>query len=149
MEENLDPADALALVADAGERMAARNPTPRWYAPLYGLFTGGVVAGAGLDQPLGILVLAISVGCIAILYRTWSDAAGITLNGYRPGRTRWIAIGLAAVLVLLMLAGLALRISLGLGWAPLACGAIGAVAAALASVSWDRAWRAELRKVSK
>jgi hypothetical protein len=141
MSEQFDPDEALAVVRDARERLAANNAPPSWYAPIYGVLCGGVVAGGGLAQPFGILLVGVSIAGLGILYRTWSEAAGISLNGYRPGRTRTIAIGLAVLLVAMMLGGLVLRVEAGLGWAPLALGAVAMPIAALASSLWDRAWR--------
>jgi len=144
MTETLDPEDALAVVQSARERIAARNPSPAWYAPIYGLLCGVLVAGGGSPQPFGMLAVGASILGLALLYRSWSDKAGISLNGYRAGWTRVIAILLACWLTLLMLGGLALRIELGLGWAPVACGAITAPIAGWASALWDRAWRAQV-----
>jgi hypothetical protein len=144
MPDEFDPTEALAMVRDARARIVARNPSPPWYAPLYGLLCGGIVAGGGLAQPFGLLLVGGSLLGLALLYRTWCDRAGISVNGYRAGRTRVIAILFAVLLVAMMLAGLALRIERGLGWAPLALGALTVPIAAFASLAWDKAWRADV-----
>jgi quinol-cytochrome oxidoreductase complex cytochrome b subunit len=145
MTSELDPAEALALAQSARERVAARAAaSPGWYAPFYGLCCGGIVAGGGLKQPFGILLVGISLIAVALLYRHWQNKTGLSVNGYRRGWTRVVAIALAAMMVGLTLAGLGLREEFGLGWAPLACGAVAAVAAALGSIVWDRAWRAQM-----
>jgi hypothetical protein len=146
MTEELDPAEALALAHGARERMAARAYTPAWYAPIYGMLCGVLVAGAGIVPPFGILLMVASIIGLGILYRTWSNRAGLSVNGYRPGRTRIIAIGLAVALCLLMLGGLVLNLHWGVRWAPLACGAVAAIAAYIASAAWDRAWKAQLEQ---
>ncbi|GAA4815538.1 hypothetical protein GCM10023232_09120 [Sphingosinicella ginsenosidimutans] len=144
MTETVDPREAIEIVHRARERIAARNPSPAWYAPIYGLLCGALVAGGGSPQPWGMLVVGGSVLGLGLLYRAWSDRAGISLNGYRPGRTRTIAISLAFLLVLFMVGGLALRTGLGWWWAPIAFGLVTVPIAALGSSLWDRAWRAEL-----
>lgn len=130
----------------AGGARAARRqpPSPYWYAPLYGLLSGAIVLGGGLPQPAGLLVLAAGIAGLTILYRTWANGAGISLNGYRAGRTRVIAIGVAVVMTGLMLAGMVLRMSYGIAWAPFAAGAIAVPVAAFASAMWDHAWRAQI-----
>lgn len=146
MENQLDPTDALALAKGARERVAMRaSASPVWYAPLYGLLCGALVMGGGLERPVGIAIVLVSIVGLGLLYRIWTNISGLSVNGYRSGRTRTIAILLGAALVLLMLAGLIARTRLGLGWAPVAAGAVAAVVAAFASHAWDRAWLAELR----
>ena len=46
----------------------------------------------------------------------------------------------------LLLAGLVLRTELGLAWAPVVCGIVGAVVAGVASAAWDKAWQAQIRR---
>ncbi len=144
MSDSFDPAEALAVIQEARERIAASNPSPYWYAPLYGLLSGVIVIGGGLAQPYGVLVVAIGLAGLVILYRTWVEKAGISLNGYRPGRTRVIAIAVAVLLAGLMVAGLVLRAEYDMAWAPFAAGAIAVPIATLGSALWDRAWRAQI-----
>lgn len=147
MTSELEPRDALALARNARERVAARAAaSPGWYGPLYGLLCGLLVAGGGLPQPLGGLLVGLSLLGIALLYRRWQLATGLSVNGYRAGTTRLIAIALAVAFVALMLAGLALRERLGLIWAPVVCGAAAALIATFGSAAWDRAWQRELRR---
>lgn len=145
-QDQIDPAEALALAKGTRERMAARAYIPAWCAPIYGLLCGILVAGGGTVQPFGILMVAMSILGLGFLYRSWSDRAGLSVNGYRAGRTRLIAIGLAICLCVLMLAGLALNRLSGLVWAPFACGAVAAVVSYVASAAWDRAWKAQLEQ---
>lgn len=145
MTNELDPTEALALARGARERVAARAAaSPGWYAPLYGLCCGGLVAGGGLAQPLGILLVGASLLAVALLYQRWQQLTGLGVHGYRKGRTRTIAVALVVVLIVLMVAGLVLRERFALGWAPLAAGAVAAILAAWGSHSWDRAWRVQM-----
>jgi hypothetical protein len=146
MTEELDPRSALALAERTRERMAARAATPAWYAPLYGLGCGLIIAGGGLPQPWGILLVTVGIVSVALLYMRWTQSSGLSVNGYRAGATRVIAVGLAIAMVALMLAGLALRAQMGLVWAPVLCGAVGALVAAFASAAWDKAWQAQIRR---
>lgn len=145
MTNDLDPRDALALARNARERVAERAVTPAWYALLYGLFCGISVAGFGARQPGGFIVAGLALVAGGLLYRRWTQLSGLIVSGFRGGATRVIAIALTFTLVALALAGLALRERAGIIWAPIACGALGAVIAAFASARWDRAWREEIR----
>ena len=146
MTEDLDPRAALALAERTRERLAARAATPAWYAPLYGLGCGLIVAGAGLPQPWGMLLVTLGVLSVSLLYMRWTQSSGLSVNGYRAGATRVIAVGLAIAMAALMLAGLALRTQLGSIWAPVLCGVLGAFVAAFASAAWDKAWQAQIRR---
>lgn len=146
MTEELDPRAALALAERTRENMAARAATPAWYAPLYGLGCGLIIAGGGLPQPWGVLLVGIGIVSVALLYMRWTQSSGLSVNGYRAGATRVIAVSLAITMIALMLAGLVLRAQLGLIWAPLVCGMIGALVAAFASAAWDKAWQAQIRR---
>ena len=146
MTEELDPRDALALAERTRDRMLERAGTPAYYAPLYGLCCGLIVAGGGLAQPWGLLLVTFGILSVSLLYWHWTQSSGLSVNGYRAGKTRVIAIGLAVALVALLIAGLALREMLGLAWAPFACGAAAALIAALASAAWDKAWREQIRR---
>lgn len=145
MEQEFNPADALSSAEAMRERVASRATKTPWYAPLYGLACGGLVASAGLPQPWMALGTVASLIAVGLLYRRWQAVTGLSVDGYRKGRTRTIAIALAATLVTLMVVGLVLRTRFGLAWAPFACGAAAAVIAALLSAAWDRAWRAQIR----
>jgi 4-hydroxybenzoate polyprenyltransferase len=146
MTEELDPREALALADRTRQRMLERAATPGWYAPLYGVGCGLIVAGGAAPQPWGMLLLVAGLLGVVLLYQRWTQSTGLSVNGYRAGTTRVIAIGLAAVLVALMIAGLILRETMGLAWAPFLCGALGAVVAALGSAAWDKAWRHQIRR---
>lgn len=147
MTDELDPRDALAIARNARERVAVRAAaSPGWYGPVYGLLCGVLVAGGGLPQPWGGMLVAMSLLGITLLYLRWQQATGLSVNGYRAGATRMIAIGLAIAFVSLMLAGLALRAKLGFIWAPIVCGAAAALIATFASAAWERAWQRELRR---
>lgn len=155
MTEEISTDEALALARAARERVAARAAAaPAWYAPLYGLCCGVLVGGGGLLasdgvlRTVGSLLVAMSLLGVAFLYRHWQQVTGLSVNGYRAGTTRWIAVGLAVALVALMLAGMVL-VGRGLVWAPVACGVAAALIAAFGSAAWDRAWQRELASGSR
>lgn len=146
MEQNFDPSEALKIADATRERLAARAGTPPWYAPLYGLGVGGMVASFALPMPLALVGSTLCLLGITGLYSVWTSRSGLSVNGYRKGRTLPITLGLMAVASLLFAVALLLRDVEGYRWVPLACGAVLAIVATLASRAWDRAWRAEIRE---
>jgi hypothetical protein len=93
-----------------------------------------------------MMLVGVGIVSIALLYMRWTQSSGLSVNGYRAGATRVIAVGLAVAIGALMLAGLALREKMGLVWAPIACGVLGAFVAAFASAAWDKAWQDQIRR---
>lgn len=146
MTEELDPRAALALAERTREHMAERAATPFWYPPLYGIGCGLLVAGGGMAQPWGMMLVVVGILLVGLLYLRWTQSSGLSVNGYRAGATRVIAVGLSIALIALLLAGLALREKMGMVWAPVFCGVAAALVAAFASAAWDRAWREEIRR---
>ena len=88
MTEELDPRDALALAERTRDRMLERAATPPWYAPLYGLGCGLIVAGGGLPQPWGLSLVTFGILFVSLLYWRWTQSSGLSVNGYRAGTTR-------------------------------------------------------------
>lgn len=143
MNENFDPAEALAMATDARQKLATRAASPWWYAPLYGLGCGAMIASFALPGGQAMIGVALSTLFVTALYAVWNAKTGLSVSGYRAGRT--LPISLALMVALVGLLALAVRLKDGgYGWAPLACGAVAAVLAALASLAWDRVWRSEM-----
>ena len=139
-----EAARALAALAATRERMATRAHWPFHRHLAVGLLIGMMVASYALP-PLATLA-AVALALVGTLLLVAGDRKrdGFFVNGYRAGRTRWIALAFAAV----ALAGLAVAVVggqvHGLAWVPLAAGAAVAVIGTLASLAWERAYRADL-----
>lgn len=145
MSEPFDPAAALALARSTRAGLADRTLIPAWYAPLYGLGCGTMIAAHALPRPYGWLGFVAALGAILLMYRYWANTAGVSVNGFRAGRTLPLTIVFTVVVFTLGGGAIVARYEHGLVWAPLAAGAIIAVVAAAASHRWDRLWIAEMR----
>ena len=143
--DQLDPAEALALAGRSRARLAGRRLSPAWYAPVYGLGVGLFVAAPGFPDRLIPLACFMGLAVTGLAYWAWSATTGLAVSGFRAGRTAPVAVGLVVFLLLVSGAGLLLQRSAGIGWAPLAAGAIAALGAAYGSRRWDRAWLADVR----
>jgi len=144
--EPIDPTQALNLAQQSRSRLAQRELSPWWYAPVYGLGVGVIVASPGVRAqliPLATFVgLAITLGA----YAAWSRRTGVSVSSFREGRTRLIAVALLAFVLLCSGLGLLWKHEGGVAWAPLAAGVVAGLGAAVGSRLWDRAWLAELRQ---
>ena len=144
MQKSFDPADALAIAQSARRSMAARAATPWWYPPAYGLGCGAIVASLALPPMLSVIACCLSVAFLAGIYTYWTRTSGLSVNGYRRGSTLPITLTLVVGFALLGGGAAVMRFDHGIVWAPLACGAVLAVIAGVASAAWDRAWRADI-----
>lgn len=147
--DNIDStAEAVGSLANLRTQrlaLAERAIAVPWYAPLYGLLCGLAVASG--SAPLSWSwpgLLTSSVG-LAVLYRTWMNMTGVSVNGYRRGQTRTIAIGMGFTFAALTIGAAVLRLRHGFAWAPVAGGIIGALVGFLGSRAWDRAWLKQLK----
>ncbi len=136
-------ADAIALTQATRARMAVRAASPRWYAPLYGLCCGGLIASFALPDWYAVGGIVASLMSAILLYAVWSRRSGLSVKRYRSGRTRRVV---ATLLVAYLLAWSVAFTWRGT-WVPLAAGAVFAVAAAFASRAWDRAWRTDIAEL--
>ncbi|MCY1645686.1 hypothetical protein OVA11_00975 [Caulobacter sp. SL161] len=140
--------DALRMLAEvqaAGEDLARRARAPVWYHPALGLLMGGLIAVQ--TQPL-LLVFgyyALFVLGLLLLVRAYKRHTGLWINGYRAGRTRWVALIMVALVALAMLLAVWLVRERGLTLAPLVFGALVAVLVAMGGQIWQAAFRADLR----
>ena len=144
--DQLDPSEALALAGRSRARLAERNLSPWWYAPLYGLGLGGLVASPGLRSQLVPLATGLSIILLLGVYAVWSRRTGVGISSWRAGRTLPISIALIILVLAASGAGLWFKHEAGVAWAPLAAGAFAAVAGAIGSRLWDAAWLADIRE---
>lgn len=140
--------DALRMLAEiraANTTMAERAKAPAWYHPALGLLMGGLVAVQGQPAPLMIAYYGVMVVGLALLVRAYRRHTGMWVNGYRAGRTRWVAIGLAAITIVANLISIWLVRERGLTLAPLVFGGLVAVIVTIGGFVWQAAFRADLR----
>jgi hypothetical protein len=140
--------DALRMLAEvqaANTQMAERAKAPVWYHPALGLLMGGLVAAQGQAIPVMIGFYAVFLVGLTLLARAYQRHTGMWINGYRAGRTRWVAVGLAALTTLCMFIAVWLQRERGLAFAPLIFGALVAVIVTIGGFVWEAAFRRDLR----
>lgn len=143
MANQPDPKDALAQIQAARSSVVQSADYPVGYDIAYGGVCGLLVAGQGMPGSWPNIVLLIALAGLALMVAWWRKRVGWWVNGYSPKRARWVAIGLAALFIILMGVSLYGRY-VGPWWLFLVSGAIGWIAAALAGRLWMRVWRKEM-----
>ena len=139
-------AEALASIETARGALGDRLQVHWSYDLFYGLACGLLVAGQGLPQPYAVLTVPVAMGALALMVRWWKAKTGFWVNGFSPRGARWVALGLGALLVSLMLGSLYLTRVADLWWGPLVTGGIATIVAIFASRMWMRAYRRDLAR---
>lgn len=144
--ERDDALSALNSIGDARAQLADALECPPWRHALFGAIMGLFVLAMAFETPLSMLLVGIATLAVALTAVNDRKRMGVFVNGYRWGGTLPVSLGLAACTALLMVAQIRLReddssLVLGVGLA-------GAefVVATLASVLWQRLFRAEMLK---
>lgn len=141
-----DASRMLAEVQAANAELAKRAVVPIWYHPALGLMVGGLIAVQGSELTfVGAYYAVFSIGLV-MLMAAYKKHTGLWINGYRPGRTRVVAIGLAVTVTLIMWGSLWLHRSAGVTWAMLLGGGISAVITTAGGFVWEAAFRRDLRE---
>ncbi|MBY0447953.1 MAG: hypothetical protein K2P95_04620 [Hyphomonadaceae bacterium] len=142
----LNETESLKALTQAREAVADRlDKEAGWYDPLYSVLVGGMIASQALPFPYGTLAIGMLLPVLAVLYTTKQRRAGVRMWGVTPKRARWVALGLGAVCLCLMLAAVWLGLNGHRLLALATTGPAGAAVAFVASKLWRRVFRAELR----
>lgn len=142
-QEHENPQALLDQVRQSQDLVRNRVATSSWrYDLLYSGVAALMVAGQAAPLPFNILASSGAAVAFALMWRTWSEKAGVAVSGYSPKRARWAAFGVGGVLMILMLAAVYCGRTGQIVWvAPLAL--IAFVAAWAGSWLWARIYRAE------
>ena len=144
MTQDPNPHEALASIQAARAEVSRDLDYPLGWDVLYGLLLAVLVAGQGLPQPWSMFTLAGSMVALAFMVRWWRAKVGWWVNGYGPPRARWVAIGMAVILVGLMWLALTPRWHDGPWWAPLLAGGLAWITGGIGGRVWMRAFRKDL-----
>lgn len=140
--------DALRMLAEveaANADLAKRAKAPLWYHPALGFLIGALIAVQGQPTPILLVFYAAYIAGLALLVRAYKRHTGLWVSGYRAGRTRWVALGLATLATIGGVIAVWLLRERGLTSAPLIFGAIVAVIVTIGGFVWEAAFRADLR----
>jgi hypothetical protein len=136
--------EALNQIAAANREMAERAKAPGWYHWALGALIGGMAA---VQEAPGLWMVAyypVFMAGVVLLVRAYKRHTGMWIPGYRAGRTRWVAIGGAALVGVLMIGAVFLKREMGLHGACLAAGLLLAGIVTAQGYLWEAAYRRDL-----
>lgn len=133
----------LAEVRRSQDAVRSRVAQGSWrYDLIYSTIAAVMVGGQVAPMPFNVLASAGGAVAFVLLWRSWSEKAGVSITGYSPKRARWVAIALGGVFVALMLTALDAG-QRGETWWAVPLGAIAFVAALVFSRLWTKVYLAE------
>ena len=136
--------EALNQIAAANREMADRIKSPGWYSWSLSLMIGGLIAVQEAPLPAIFAYEVFFFVALALLVRAYKRRTGVWIMGYRAGRTRWVAVGAAAVGVTIMLSAVFLYRAMDVRGACIAAGAILTLLMRLYCGLWQKAYRRDL-----
>lgn len=148
MSEALSASQALEAARTARAQVAARADCPPLMHAIFAALMAAMVASQSLPSPLNAAALAPSLAAIAALVVYQRKRYGFFVNGYRKGRTRWVALSLLGIVEVLLFASIWLKVERGLVWAPLAAGVLVFPIALFGSYRWQAAYKADLAQAA-
>ena len=142
--ERIDAASALDAKRQAELQMARAATCPPWRHALFGLMMGALIASFAFEFVIRTAILVLVLAAIPIIIRSDRKRMGMFINGYRRGKTRWVAFGI--LLVWLPLYAIAVHYGLTLHdhVVPLLLGALGFVIGTIGSMLWQRVFVSEM-----
>ena len=142
--ERIDAASALDAKRQAELQMARAATCPPWRHALFGLMMGALIASFAFEFVIRTAILVLVLAAIPIIIRSDRKRMGMFINGYRRGKTRWVAFGI--LLVWLPLYAIAVHYGLTLHdhVVPLLLGALGFVIGTIGSLLWQRVFVSEM-----
>jgi hypothetical protein len=135
---------ALDQIAAANRDMADRLKSPGWYSWSLSLLMGGIAAVQEAPVWAVFAYEAFFFVALALLVRAYKRETGVWIMGYRAGRTRWVAVGAAVLMVAVMLAGVFLYRFMDIRGACIAAGVILTFATRYYCRVWEQAYRRDL-----
>lgn len=142
--ERIDAASALDAKRQAEMQMARAATCPPWRHALFGLMMGALIASFAFEFVIRTAILVLVLAAIPIIIRSDRKRMGMFINGYRRGKTRWVAFGI----LLFWLPIYAMSVHYGLDRhdhvIPLLLGALGFAIGTVGSMIWQRVFVSEM-----
>jgi hypothetical protein len=137
------PAEALEAIRQSRAVVADKVAhNSRTYDLIYSSIAAVMVGGQVAPFPLNVLASTGACVGFVVLARKWAQKNGVFVSGVTPKRARWVAVGLGAVFVVLMLASVWSG-QAGKAWLGIPLGVVAFLLAGAGSRLWLRVFRAE------
>jgi hypothetical protein len=142
--QSLDARSALDAKQSAEAQMAKAANCPPWRHAVFGLMMGGLVATPAFALLARMIMLAALLVLIPVIIHSDRKRMGMFINGYRRGKTRFVAVSI--LIVELSLYGVSVMRGLDRQdhVTPILLGIAGAIIGVLGSVVWQRVFVREM-----
>lgn len=144
-QEPLDPAAALAAMRTSQAAILKRNECPPWRHALFAGLLSSVVAAQAAPEPVFFGYIACVMLAVIGIVAVERARNGMFINGWRPGATRGVAVGIFGVYLAIYSLTWWLKLDRGRWVAPLIGGAVLFPMAWYASRRWMQVYRRELQ----
>jgi hypothetical protein len=135
---------ALDAIQAANRQMAARAEAPVWRHAAMGGLMGGLIAIQAAPTAWRVAYYAAFCAGFFLLARAHRRRTGMWVPGYRAGRTRWVAVGAAALVAALFVGAVWAATERGLTEAYYAAAVLVALCVTAAGFVWQWAYRRDL-----
>ena len=146
MNESNEAAAVLEAMAASRRRLANRSVSSPIRHIAYAIAVGGWIAAAALPDGYRIASYAVVVVAMIGLVLWDRHRNGTFVNGFRPGKTRGIAVLLVVLILPLYFGSTWLARETNSVWPSLGLGVIGALTAYAASLVWERVYVRDLER---
>jgi len=142
--ETIDARSALDAKQFAEAQIAKAANCPPWRHAVFGLMMGGLVASFSFEFVIRTAILVIILAAIPIIIQSDRKRMGMSINGYRRGKTRYVIAGF----MLLWLPLYGFSVYYGLDQhnhvVPVLLGIVAGVLGIFASIIWQRVFVREM-----
>jgi hypothetical protein len=142
--ENAEVLSALDAKRHAEAQMARAATCPPWRHAVFGLMMGALIASFAFEFVIRTAILVIVLACIPLIVRSDRKRMGMFINGYRRGKTRWVAFGILAVWIPIYAISVHYALDRHNHVVPLMLGLLGFVLGTAGSVLWQRVFVREM-----
>jgi hypothetical protein len=143
----MDQSEALSALEakNAAEAQLARACNcPLWRHAVFGVMMGALIASGAFDTAIRTAILVLILACIPLIIRSDRKRMGMFINGYRRGKTRWVAFGILAIWLALYGVSVHYALDRGNHAVPLVLGLAGFAIGTAGSVLWQRVFVREM-----
>jgi uncharacterized membrane protein len=142
--ETFEALSALDAKRQAEAQIARAANCPPWRHAVFGAMMGALIASFAFEFVLRTAILVIVLVCIPIIVRSDRKRMGMFINGYRRGKTRWVAFGILAIWLALYGVSVHYALDRGNHAVPLVLGLAGFAIGTAGSVLWQRVFVREM-----
>lgn len=135
---------ALDAKRHAEAQMARAANCPPWRHAAFGLLMGALVASFAFDFVFRMAILALVLAAIPLIIRSDRKRMGMFINGYRRGKTLWVALGILAAYTPLYALSAYYGLSLHDRVIPLVLGCVEFIIGTAGSVLWQHVFVREM-----